>query len=123
MQTHVYVRAHTPPTQEGRQASCVPSFQVLKRGELSPLVLFPAMFHPVFWDRGTLFKVLASGLYLGLGLLRLLLTCRVCVAWSLPPPLGLQLRKRTMLSGSEFGGPAGALGLQAGSQEGDVTCD
>lgn len=26
-----------------------------------------------------------------------------------------------MLSGSEFAGPAGALGLQAGSQEGDVT--
>lgn len=81
------------------------------------------MFQSVFWDWGTLFKGLASGLYLGLGLLRLLLACRVCVAGSLPPPLGLQLRKRTMLSGSEFGGPARALGLQASYQEGDVTCD
>ena len=121
---------HTPhPRQGARKASCVPGFQGLKQGELSPLVLLPATCQPVFWDRGTLFKALASGLYLGLGLLRLLPACRTCsllaagVAQSLPPPLGLQLRKRTMLSGSEFGGPAGALGLQAGSQEGDVTCD
>lgn len=123
------MRAHPHPRQGARQASRVPGFQGLKRGELSPPVLLPATCQPVFWDHGTLFKALASGLYLGLGLLRLLPACGTCsllaagVAQSLPPPLGLQLRKRTMLSGSEFGGPAGALGLQAGSQEGDVTCD
>ena len=70
-----------------------------------------------------MFKGLASGLYLGLGLFRLMLAYSVCVAGSLLPPLGLQLRKRTMLSRSEFGSPARALGLQASYQEGDVTCD
>ena len=92
-------------------------------GELSPLVLSPATCQPVFWDWGTLFKGLASGLYLGLGLLCLLLAYSVCVAGSLLPPLGLQLRKRTMLSRSEFGSPARALRLQANYQDSDVTCD